>query len=125
MGEVPWDKVINMLEKVGIEMTKGLKEGIEFTYPLAVRRVITNNLLTLITCILFLYVSYKLIKYLKFVDTCYKGAFERKYDWEIQADITIILIDAIIVVLPMRIAILKLVNYEWYAIRLLIEMLSK
>lgn len=44
MEQIPWETILTKLESVGMEMTEGVKTGVEFMWPLAVRQAILTGI---------------------------------------------------------------------------------
>lgn len=140
MKEVPWNMVMERIEQVGVQVTEGLKTGIEFTYPLAVRQVLVGNGVWLGLGILALIISIPLfIAGLKYYNKEIDGSnFKIKYDtWGDEKAVPIE--DYSFIYIPSFIGagvafifgllftvhnVIRVLNPQWYAIKILIDTLK-
>ena len=120
--EIPWELIIEKLEEVGVQISLGVIEGVEKLYPLAIREVLTRGILSSIflLCVIVIFI----IGIKKSIQIFKK---ENSTDGE---DVGAIIVSGIaIIFMPFVISglydsLVRIINYEWYAIQELIQMIE-
>ena len=123
MNNVPWEMIINRLEKVGLEVTKGAKTGIEFIYPLAIKQVFIKGFIWLIIGVILSISIYKMTKWAKNNELTEINSYGEEEDYTGIVYLLSILLTAPNILIY-NYAIPRLLNSQWYAIQKLIEMLK-
>lgn len=126
---VPWAMILNKLESLGIKTTEGIKEVIEYMWPLAVKQVILNIVCWLVFDTIVFGVVIFLWKKHKYAENDLKkekteSYYRSKYcEEEIKIYKYISAGLAMFAILVFVIIVTTLFNYEWYAIQKLINLI--
>jgi len=128
MNNIPYQMIFKELEKLGLEATEGVKTGIEFSFPLAIRQVMITGILDLLVGLAFVFVAYKLGKFGMWAKEKYenKEMLEMADRYFLFQIFSWLLSGLSLCSSPFLIyfGIAKLLNPKWYAIQKLIELLN-
>lgn len=122
MENIPWQMIIDKLEKVSLQVTEGTKAGIKFVWPLAVKEVMIKGFIWILVGIILSFVTYKVMKWAKKTDLTSEDRFGKEdMTWLVYF---LCLIMGVVNVCLISYALPRLLNPQWYAIQRLIELLD-